>query len=987
MIQANRPDGKKLEFSLVGGNWVGDNDVKDKLERLLDSGGQPVGWRYTLIADDTVETYNNQGLLTAIADRAGLTQTLAYDAAGRLVSVTDAFGRTLAFSYNADGRISSITDPANGIYQYAYDNGRLSTVTYPDLSVRTYVYENASFPNFPTGIIDENSSRYATWTYDGGGRPISSTRPNGVEQTTVSYGSGTSVVTDALGAARTYTFNTTLGVVQAGAIAQPDGTGSGTANDSLMFDANGNIASDTDFNGNRKNYGYDLARNLETSRTEGLTSAGATTPATRTISTQWHPTFRLQAVIAEPLRKTTFTYNGDGGASCGFKADGATLVPGVLCSKTVQATTDATGTSGLGATVTGTPRVWAYTYNPNGSVLTTDGPRTDVADVTTYTYYANDVTCTGASAVGCRSQIATITNAAGHITSITDYNAHGQPLSITDPNGLVTTLTYDVRLRLTSRSVGGETTSYQYDGVGQLTKVTLPDGSFLSYTYDAAHRLTQITDNLGNKIVYTLDLMGNRTQEQVFDPANALAQTRSRVYNSLNRLTQEIGAVGQTTAYTYDNQGNVTQIDGPLAGTVDVTTNAYDALNRLTRMTDPLSGRVNYGYNGIDQLTTVTDPRSLVTSYSYDGLNNLNQQISPDTGTTANTYDAAGNLLTSTDAKGQVTTYTYDALNRVTGITYTGGVTHTYQYDAGSNGKGRLTQITEPASTTQYAYDLQGRLLSETRTINGTPYVTAYAYDAAGRMTGITYPGGRQVSYTLDALGRIQSVATTKDSATHTVVSSVAYRPFGPSRGFTFGNGQTYNRGFDQDGRIASYTLATQSIAVGYDPASRITALTDTGNPANTNMYGYDALDRLTGFTGPGSNQAYTFDAVGNRLSKTVGASTDTYSYGATSNRLASVTGATNRTYAYDPNGSTTGDTANTYAYDSRGRMVQATGVGGVSTYQVNSVGQRIRKTNTQGDTIYHYDAQGRLIAESNTSGQIQKEYIYLGDTPVAVIQ
>ena len=67
----------------------------------------------------------------------------------------------------------------------------------------------------------------------------------------------------------------------------------------------------------------------------------------------------------------------------------------------------------------------------------------------------------------------------GHVTSITAYNAHGQPLTIVDPNGLTTTLTYDARQRLTSRTVGSETTTYDYDDAGQLTKVTLPDGSFL----------------------------------------------------------------------------------------------------------------------------------------------------------------------------------------------------------------------------------------------------------------------------------------------------------------------------------------------------------------------------------------------------------------------------------------------------------------------------------------------------------------------------
>jgi YD repeat-containing protein len=61
-----------------------------------------------------------------------------------------------------------------------------------------------------------------------------------------------------------------------------------------------------------------------------------------------------------------------------------------------------------------------------------------------------------------------------------------------------------------SRSAGGETTNFSYYPTGLLEQVTLPDGGSLSYTYDAAHRLTQVSDGLGNKIVYTLDAMGNR---------------------------------------------------------------------------------------------------------------------------------------------------------------------------------------------------------------------------------------------------------------------------------------------------------------------------------------------------------------------------------------------------------------------------------------------------------------------------------------------
>jgi YD repeat-containing protein len=274
---------------------------------------------------------------------------------------------------------------------------------------------------------------------------------------------------------------------------------------------------------------YPTTRNLETTRLEGL-APGKACPATpasytpaantveRKVTTAWHPDWRLETRQAEPKKLTTWVYNGqpdptnaNAVANC---APATALLPGgkpitVLCKKVEQATTDLTGASGLAATQTGTARVWSYTYNATGQVLTVNGPRTDVTDVTTYAYYT-DTTAT--HRVG---DLSSVTDAAGHVTQFTSYDAHGHPLTVVDVNNVTTTLDYYPRGWLKSSSVGpaaGPTlaTSYVYDNTGLLKTVTHPDGAVLTYSYDDAHRLTGIADSLGNTVTYVLDAMGNR---------------------------------------------------------------------------------------------------------------------------------------------------------------------------------------------------------------------------------------------------------------------------------------------------------------------------------------------------------------------------------------------------------------------------------------------------------------------------------------------
>jgi len=968
LAAAHRPDGEVKEFDVNGNEIGGCEQSQDRIERLTDATGARTGWRLTTSSDET-ELYDAKGHLLSITNRAGLTQSLFYSDAstppiiaprsGLLIRVADPFGRELNFVYDASGRIATMTVPGGFVYAYRYDQGltgrsagHLTSVTYPDGTSRSYHYELDKAGNrdfYLTGITDENQSRFSTYTYDAEGRGIRTEHALGANKEEVGYrskdeGEIRTYVDETQSALRTFAFTSAGGMWRYSAVGGTDPCPTcGPA--AQTFDANGNVASRTDWNGSVTTYQYDLSRNLEVSRTEASGS-----PEARTITTEWHLSFRLPTRIVEPGRETLMTYDAAGN----------------LLTLSVR---------DIG---TGETRSVAYTYNDNGQVLSADGPRPDVSDLTIYEYYADDD-----PDLGRRGNLRAVVNALGHRTEILSYNPHGQPTEILDPNGLATTRAYDARQRLTSRSEGGETTLYAYDGVGQLTRITLPDGSALDYTYDAAHRLTRIADNLGNRIDYTLDAMGNRTREDIRDASGALAQTQSRVYSALNRLAQDIGAYGQATSYGYDAQGNLTSITDPLGR---LSTQRYDALNRLVAMTDPASGVTQMAFDPLDQLRSVTDPRNLQTRYTRTTLGDLLSEQSPDAGNTARTFDAAGNVLTRVNANGTSATYAYDALNRVTRVAYSDGQTETYTYDQGPNGLGRLTSITDSSGTTAYTYDAHGRVTQETRTIGDQPYVTGYSYDAAGRLVSTTYPSGRVLTYTRDGLGRIAQIDTAANNLTQVLVQGVSYFPFGGVKGFMYGSLAGYTRTIDADGRIAAYSRANENRTLIYDEASRITAIRDPANAANDSTYGYDELDRLTGWAQGTTSQGYAYDATGNRTALSVGGTSYPYAVDPDSNRLDGVAGPTPASYSYDASGSLLSSLAGSFTHDARLRLVRVTVGSTVTEYRLNALGQRVAKLGAAGATHYHYDAAGRLIAESDAAGKLLKEYVWLGDTPVAMI-
>jgi YD repeat-containing protein len=270
-VYVQRPNGQTLTYTRSGTNYTPDADVAHKLLRQTDSNGGTTGWRLIDAVAQTTETYDAGGTLTSLTDRNGLTRTLAYDTNNRVITLTDAQGRQLTLGYDGSNRINAVTQPDSGIIHLAYDaSNNLSGITWPDGKVRTYHYESASFPHNLTGITDENGVRYATYSYDSQGRATSETLAGGADATSLVFGSNSTTVTDARSTARTYTFQTILGVTKSLGSNQPGGSGCSAAASALSYDANGNIASRTDFNGYKTTYTYDLSRNLETQRKEGL---------------------------------------------------------------------------------------------------------------------------------------------------------------------------------------------------------------------------------------------------------------------------------------------------------------------------------------------------------------------------------------------------------------------------------------------------------------------------------------------------------------------------------------------------------------------------------------------------------------------------------------------------------------------------------------------------------------------------------------------
>jgi YD repeat-containing protein len=648
-------DGSYFDFRLNNsGKYISRYDRRESLQSLSEKFDD---WLVTT-SDGGVDRFqkvNDKFQMVSSHTSDGVVTFYSYGADNKIETISDASGRTLKVTW--DGRVVTKIAGNGGVVRYQYEladvgddvfvpgTERLVGVQFYDeaerlIGAKKYHYEDANFRHLLTGVTDENGVRFANYAYNENGQAVLSEHAGGANRYVFSYPEKNKrIITDPLGTERvlgiTYPGLNAAGLVTGAS--QPAGAGCGPGNSTTTYDTVGRRASSINFNEQKTCYTNDTARGLETSRVSGLAknascpaSSSSPIPAnSRRISTQWHPDWSLKIAEAIPNQMSYYIYNGqrdtDGKVlSC---ADNATLPDGkplaLLCARKMQATQDASGAQGFAARREGAVKIWRYTYNKAGKMLTRTGPTgaSGQAESVSNNYY-DDTT-----ASHTQGDLANSHNAVGEVTQFLEYSKEGLVTKVQRPDGMIHIFTYGPRQRLASSTLedgkgGAERTQYFYDDADQLTRIVSPDGAAISFAYDEAHRLTSRTDNAGSRIQLTLDKMGNVTRQEVRNAAGELVNETNRTFDALNRLTKEQrDLLSPATIYQYDRGGNLTSLSDALGR---ITTRQFDNLNRMRRQVLPPpspakpSTAIGYDYNLQDQLTSVTDPRMLTTRYALD---------------------------------------------------------------------------------------------------------------------------------------------------------------------------------------------------------------------------------------------------------------------------------------------------------------------------------------------------------------------------------
>ncbi|HKT73408.1 MAG TPA: RHS repeat-associated core domain-containing protein [Steroidobacteraceae bacterium] len=910
------------------------------------------GTKYIFSGSSTIKSAPGvTARLLQIADPYGNQLNFGYDGSGRLSTVTDNLGisgRTgLVFTYDAASHLSRITDWSGRQWQYAVNaNGDLASFTNPLTQTRTYSYAPASHNlSLITKPLQRGGVSVATtFDYYENGRTFNYADSLG-DTETLDYDLYrlTTRVTDPLGNVREYHYDTSGRLVK---LVDPDGgillfannATDGVRNqkiDALGFTTQYSYRVDHAFTG-----GSDTAGNV----TRELDPFGQTTDMT-------YGPFDQVATVKDKrgtVRTTSFHASTDSTCKAAGKPD------------TVSLSTLA-GVSNV--------KLQSFCWNADGTAKT----QTD---------YVNSA--------ATHTRVATLTyDTTAHL------NVSQITLTGTDGSTVTRTFTYDNLGRKLSETLKRRNTPTDATLINLTT----------SYTYDALDRVTKVTDATGNVLETVYDANG-----QVFQLLGHYKQSdgtfvnrtlSTRTYDAADRLLTDTDVNGQVTQYEYDENGNLTAVTDPNSHT---TTYEYDAMNRRTALVDANGNRTTTAYDLNGRVVAVTNADGQTTQNQYDNLGRLLKVTDPLGFITQYSYDADNNLTCRIDANAQAglqpkntngcTEYRiYDELNRVTQVQDALNGTTVTGYDL----LGDTTSVRDAANkTTTMVYDDLGRLVTMTDPLSKT---TTYARDEAGNAYQITNRLNQITRTTFDVLNRV----TRNDYLTDGTNATFAFDIFGNLHTAVNGN-VTYTFNYDAKNRLMQKvdSRANKSLSFTYDPADNL--LTKTTYPGDVTHFEYDSTNRLVGMTNSaflnasyqydpagrllvrdlsnGAANAYTWDADGRlaTLTETTASGFKVTDLSYVRDRVGNIKTATG-TFGALPGTSGTGlvDTRQ-YTYDALYRLMNLTATSGQNndTLTYDSVGNR--STDLNGALVYEYFPNSnriKAIHSGSLTGAVLSSFTY----------
>ena len=613
------------------------------------------------------------------------------------------------YQYDHSGNVRFVTDPRGNTVETQYDEfGRPWRVSYPatDEHPATQTETRYNALGQPTEVIDQEG-RLTRKRYDGFGRLVEVRQyldqslaagdadlhltPEALNVVSTRYaydelGNQTSQ-TDALGRVTIYESDSVGRRIQR---VLPS-VGLQSAIEYLQYDEWGNLWKRTDFAGRTTVFTYDALNRL---RTEAADAS--------------HPSL----VYGHAIARIEYDYDADGARTAArtYNKDNLLL---------------------YGESTPRTERGW-IDYKDAG------GARLD------YSYYANgllqDVVSSNSEGVniGCRydelNRLAHVDDACTGTVRTTSYsyNANGSLETVTAPNEVKHTYTYDTVNRLRSLNVASSLTtlqSYTYSlspsgHRHQVLESPAPSGPFrtTTYAYDSLYRLIgeDVTgDPAGQNgtVGYTLDKVGNRLARTISGALSPQLQPQTSTYNARD----------WPAADTFDANGNTTVGHRPSAiGDYSVGTDVYDFENRLIVRTRPDGTQVNIAYdadgNRVQKTLLAADGSLLATTrYLVDA--------SSSTGYAQVVEERISQIAAPNSEITRVYTYGNDLIARTD---FTAGssvpATHYYCHD----GHGSVRELTDEAGTVtdRYDYDAFGVLLSRAGTTENAYLYCGEQYDA-----------------------------------------------------------------------------------------------------------------------------------------------------------------------------------------------------------------------------------------------------------------